>query len=58
MPNQNILRWEVITQEDKDSGDMIIPIPITLLKQLGWKEGDNVSIGVDQDGKLFLRKTN
>lgn len=55
-PGQDNVRYEVITQEDKNSGDMIIPIPLALLKQLGWKEGDDVEIGVDKEGKLFLKK--
>ena len=48
-------RYEVITQEDSN-GDMIIPIPIPVLKKLGWKEGDSVEIGIDGAGKLFLKK--
>lgn len=54
----NAARYEIITQEDPDSGDLIIPIPIPLLKKLGWKEGDIVDIGVNQDGSLFLKKGN
>lgn len=54
----NSVRYEIITQEDPDSGDLIIPIPIPLLKKLGWKEGDNVDIGVNEDGSLFLKKGN
>lgn len=54
-PGQDQVRYEVITQEDGD-GDMIIPIPMSVLKQLGWKEGDDVEIGVDKDGQLFLKK--
>jgi bifunctional DNA-binding transcriptional regulator/antitoxin component of YhaV-PrlF toxin-antitoxin module len=50
-------RYEVITQEDSD-GDMIIPVPLPLLKYLGWKEGDNVEIGIDDHGELFLKKAN
>lgn len=50
------VRYEVITQEDPDTGDLIIPIPIPVLKSLGWKEGDDVEIGVDKDGNLFLKK--
>jgi hypothetical protein len=50
-------RYEVITQESPD-GDMIIPVPIPLLKYLGWKEGDDVEIGVDERGELFLKKAN
>jgi len=56
-PGQDNTRYEVITQED-ESGDMVIPIPITVLEKLGWKEGDNVDIGVDENNQLFLRKTN
>ena len=55
-PGKQQPRYEVITQET-DDGDLIIPLPIPLLKKLGWKEGDNVDIGVDKFGKLFLRKS-
>ena len=55
---QHSVRYEVITQEDSDSDDLIIPIPIPLLKELGWKEGDEVEIGVDDAGKLYLKKAN
>lgn len=48
--------YEVITQEDKDTGDMIIPLPLPLLEQLGWKEDDNIKIEVDKSGKLILKK--
>ena len=54
-PGKQQPRYEVITQET-DDGDLIIPLPIPLLKKLGWKEGDNVEIGVDKFGKLFLKK--
>ena len=49
-------RYEVITQEDPSTGDIIIPIPDPILKQMGWKEGDEVTVDVDSDGKLFLKK--
>jgi len=52
------VRYEVITQEDPDTGDLIIPIPIPVLKSLGWKEGDDVEISVDEKGHLFLKKAN
>lgn len=54
-PGKQQPRYEVITQET-ENGDLIIPLPIPLLKKLGWKEGDNVDIGVDKFGKLFLKK--
>lgn len=56
-PGQDNLRYEVITHEAEDgSGDLIIPIPLHVLKQLGWKEGDDIDIGVGEDGRIFLKK--
>jgi bifunctional DNA-binding transcriptional regulator/antitoxin component of YhaV-PrlF toxin-antitoxin module len=52
--NSNV-RYEVITQEG-DDGDLIIPLPMPLLKSLGWKEGDDVTISIDEKGNLFLKK--
>ena len=57
-PAQENMRYEVITQEDPETGDLIIPIPIPILKKMGWKDGDEVDIGVGEDGQLFLKKAN
>jgi hypothetical protein len=55
-PSQNEVRYEVITQEDPDTGDIIIPLPLPILKQMGWKEGDDVEISIDENGHLYLKK--
>ena len=55
-PAQSNVRYEVITQEDAETGDLIIPIPEPILKQMGWKEGDEVAISIDKNGKIFLQK--
>ena len=49
--------FEVITQEDPDSGDLLLPIPPELLEQLGWKEGDDLDISVDDNGHIILKRT-
>lgn len=54
-PGQNDVRYEVITHETSD-GDLILPIPPTLLEQMGWKEGDELDIGVGEDGRIYLKK--
>ena len=46
----------VITQEDPETGDMIIPLPPQLLRQLGWKEGDNIDFQIDDKGKVIIKK--
>ena len=55
-PGESDVRYEVITQEDPETGDIILPIPEPILKQMGWKEGDELDISVDSDGKLFIKK--
>ena len=49
-------RYEVITQEDPETGDMLIPIPPNLLKELGWKEGDDIDFSIDDKGRIILKK--
>jgi len=56
-PGQNNTRYEVITQEDKETGDVLLPIPQALLDRMGWKEGDNIEIGFDEAGRYVLKKT-
>lgn len=56
-PGQDHVRYEVITQEDPETGDLILPIPQPILDQLGWKEGDDVEFSVD-DGKIYIFKAN
>lgn len=55
-PAQMNVRYEVITQEDPETGDIIVPIPPELLSQLGWKEGDEIDFETGKDGSLYLKK--
>jgi hypothetical protein len=53
---QHPVHYEVITQEDPDTGDLILPIPEPVLKSLGWKEGDDIEIDIDENGSIYLKK--
>jgi bifunctional DNA-binding transcriptional regulator/antitoxin component of YhaV-PrlF toxin-antitoxin module len=55
-PAQQNMRYEVITQEDPVTGDMIIPLPPQLLKEMGWKEGDELDFQIDDQGKVIVKK--
>jgi hypothetical protein len=48
-------RYEVITQQDDNPDDMLIPIPPQLLQQMGWKEGDEIQFSMDELGRFILR---
>jgi len=56
-PAKQNVRYEVITQEDPETGDLIIPLPIPLLEAAGWKEGDEIEFGIDEQGRLYLKKS-
>ena len=53
---QENIRYEVITHEDPETGDMIIPLPPQLLSELGWKEGDNIDFQIDENGRVIVKK--
>lgn len=56
-PGYDRIRYEVITQEDPETGDLIIPLPEPLLKSLGLKEGDDLEFNFDEKtGSIFLKK--
>ena len=57
-PGQERMRYEVITQPiPNNDDDLLLPIPQVLLDQMGWKEGDNIEIGFDTEGRYILKKT-
>jgi hypothetical protein len=53
---QEHLRYEVITQKDDSTDDVLLPIPPQLLGQLNWKEGDEITIALGDDGTFILSK--
>lgn len=48
--------FEVILQEDPDTGDLILPIPPELMSQMGWREGDNLDFNQDDRGHWVISK--
>lgn len=55
-PGEEQLRYEVITQEDTETGDLILPIPQPLLDRLGFKEGDEIKFDLREDGSILILK--
>lgn len=48
--------YEVLTQEDPETGDLILPIPPELMKQMNWVEGDELSFDQDEQGRWIISK--
>jgi len=55
-PAKQYHSYEVITQEDPETGDIFVPIPPQVLKELGWKEGDEIDVQLDASGKVIVKK--
>lgn len=50
------VRYEVITQEDPETGDLFVPIPPPVLEQMGWKEGDELEFELGKSGEIYVKK--
>ena len=48
--------YEVILTEDEETGDLILPIPDPILKELNWKMGDDIEFGLNDSGEFVLKK--
>lgn len=57
-PPDTSTRYEVITQEDPETGDLILPIPQPILDSLGLQEGDEVEFEMDEKGIMYIKKAN
>lgn len=55
----NNTSWSVILEEDPETGDLIMPLPPAMLKELGWDTGDTLTWKVnEQTGEISLSKKN
>jgi len=50
------VRYEIITQEDTETGDILVPLPPQLLEELNWKEGDVVDFSLDDQNRYIIKK--
>lgn len=48
--------FEVITQEDPQTGDLLLPLPDELLRSMGWQEGDELTFDKDTQGRWVITK--
>jgi bifunctional DNA-binding transcriptional regulator/antitoxin component of YhaV-PrlF toxin-antitoxin module len=46
----------VVTLEEDEYGDLIMPIPEEVLDELGWTVGDGLDYTLDEDS-IILRKS-
>lgn len=49
--------WVVELEEDPETGDLMMPLPPELLKDLGWNIGDTLTWKIDETGEVSLTKS-
>ena len=52
----NTQRWTITTEEDPETGDVVIPLPEDFLKTVGWQEGDTIEWIDNHDGTWSIEK--
>jgi hypothetical protein len=48
--------WTVITGEDSNTGDLLLPLPDELLERMSWVEGNTLEFKDNLDGSFTLSK--
>jgi hypothetical protein len=51
-------KWTIIVEEDKETGELLLPFSDELLEQVGWKIGDTIEWIDNKDGTWTMRKNN
>lgn len=50
MPNS----WTVELEEDKETGELLLPFPLDLLSQMGWAPGTELWWEINTDGTASI----
>ena len=48
--------WTVEVEEDKATGDLMLPFPLELLNQMGWAPGTELWWIDNEDGTFSIRE--
>ena len=48
--------YTVTLEEDPETGDLVLPFPEDMLKEVGWKEGDTLDWEDNKDGTFSITK--
>jgi hypothetical protein len=52
----NAKTWAVALEQDPETGELILPLPVDLLSQMGWAEGTDIWWDIQDNGSVFLRE--
>jgi hypothetical protein len=49
-------KWTIIVEEDKETGELMLPFSDEMLAEVGWAEGDVLEWIDNKNGSWTLRK--
>jgi formylmethanofuran dehydrogenase subunit D len=49
-------RYESKVMDILPNGDAILELPPEMCEELGWKEGDTISITQEEEGNIIIKK--
>ena len=49
--------WIVTLEEDPETGELIMPLPLEAMQAQGWDIGDLLTWSVDESGAITLKKS-
>ena len=55
-PNTEPKSWTVVVEEDKETGELILPFTPDMLAQVGWDFGDTILWEDNMNGSWSLTK--
>lgn len=57
MNEETTLTMHVVIEEDPETGELMLPIPIDILNQMGWDIDDELEFEDMMNGTFLMRKT-
>jgi hypothetical protein len=54
--NSETNQWSVTVEEDSKTGELMLPLPVDVLSQMGWCEGTELFWIDNKDGSYTLTK--
>ena len=48
--------WTVVLEEDKETGELVLPLSPEILQEVGWKPEDTLNWTDNKDGTWTLQK--
>lgn len=49
--------WIITLEEDPETGELIMPLPLEAMQAQGWDIGDLLTWSVDESGAITLKKS-